>query len=117
MAYGLYSICCYSTYLSPIKFLKKIAPAGVVAFTTVGVPGTATITATALFAAAGLPVDLVVLLSPISTIADMIRTASNVVGAATASVLTAKTEGLLDENVYNSVNTDKSNSDKFKNVA
>lgn len=99
------------------QYLFLIVLALLVSIGTVGVPGTATITATALFTAAGLPVELVVLLSPISTIADMIRTATNVVGAATASVLTAKTEGLLDENVYNSVNADKSNSDKFKNVA
>lgn len=67
---------------------------------TVGVPGTATITATALFTAAGLPVELIVLFSPISSIVDMARTATNVVGAATASVLVAETEGLLDHKVY-----------------
>ncbi len=72
----------------------------VVSVGTVGVPGTATITATALFTAAGLPVELIVLLAPISTIADMARTAANVVGAATAATLVAKTEGLLDEKVY-----------------
>ncbi len=74
---------------------------------TVGVPGTATITATALFAAAGLPVELIVLFAPISSIVDMARTATNVVGAAAATVLTAKTEGLLDEEVYYSQNTEK----------
>ena len=31
----------------------------------------------------------------------MARTATNVVGAATATVLTAETEGLLDHEVYN----------------
>ena len=67
---------------------------------TVGVPGTATITATALFTAVGLPVEFIVLFSPISSIVDMARTATNVVGAATASVLTAETEGLLDKDVY-----------------
>ncbi|MBP3241078.1 MAG: dicarboxylate/amino acid:cation symporter [Oribacterium sp.] len=68
---------------------------------TVGVPGTATITATALFASAGLPVEMIVLFSPISSIVDMARTATNVVGAAAATVLTAETEGLLDHEVYN----------------
>ncbi|MBP3241179.1 MAG: dicarboxylate/amino acid:cation symporter [Oribacterium sp.] len=71
---------------------------------TVGVPGTATITATALFTAAGLPVELIVLFSPISSIVDMARTATNVVGAATASVLVAETEGLLDHDKYNDKN-------------
>ena len=73
----------------------------VVSIGTVGVPGTATITATALFAAAGLPVEAIILLSPISSIADMARTATNVVGAAAATTLVAATEGQLDKAVYN----------------
>ena len=73
----------------------------VVSVGTVGVPGTATISATAVFSAAGLPIELIVLLAPISSIVDMARTATNVVGAATASVLVAKTEGHLNEDIYN----------------
>lgn len=61
----------------------------------------AVITATALFAAAGLPVEAIILLSPISSIADMARTATNVVGAAAATTLVAATEGQLDKAVYN----------------
>ena len=116
--------------LDPVQFFKGVWPAGTVAFTsqssvgtipvtvnqltkklgvnevvvsigTVGVPGTATITATALFAAAGLPVEAIILLSPISSIADMARTATNVVGAAVATTLVAATEGQLDKAVYN----------------
>ena len=99
------------------EYLFLIVLALLVSIGTVGVPGTATITATALFTAAGLPVELVVLLSPISTIADMIRTATNVVGAAAATVLTAKTEGLLDEKVYNDDNITDININKNENVA
>lgn len=39
--------------------------------------------------------------SIISSIADMARTATNVVGAAAATTLVAATEGQLDEAVYN----------------
>ena len=81
----------------------------VVSVGTVGVPGTATITSTAVFAALGLPIELVVVFAPISTIVDMARTMTNVPGAATAAVITAATEGLVDEEVYNS--------DKSKHVA
>ena len=81
----------------------------VVSVGTVGVPGTATITSTAVFAALGLPIELVVVFAPISTIVDMARTMTNVTGAATAAVITAATEGLVDEEVYNS--------DKSKHVA
>ena len=49
---------------------------------------------TALFAAAGLPVEAIILLSPISSIADMARTAA-------ATTLVAATEGQLDKAVYN----------------
>lgn len=69
---------------------------------TVGVPGTATVTATALFSAAGLPIEMIVLFQPISSIVDMARTATNVIGASTAAVIVAKSEGLLDEEVFDS---------------
>ncbi len=69
---------------------------------TAGVPGTATITATAVFAAAGLPIEIIVILAPISSIVDMARTATNVATAATISVIVAKSENELDLNQYNS---------------
>ena len=68
---------------TPVQYAFLVVLAVVVSIGTVGVPGTATITATALFAAAGLPVEAIILLSPISSIVDMARTATNVVGAAT----------------------------------
>lgn len=73
----------------------------VVSIGTVGVPGTSTVTTTAIFTAAGLPIEIIVLLVPISSVVDMMRTATNVTGAATAAVLVAKSEKLLDEEVYN----------------
>lgn len=85
---------------SVAQYAFLIVLALVVSIGTVGVPGTATITATALFSAAGLPIELIVLLAPISTIVDMARTATNVVGAATASVLVAKSEGHLNQKKY-----------------
>ncbi|MDO5145928.1 MAG: dicarboxylate/amino acid:cation symporter [Eubacteriales bacterium] len=77
---------------TPMQYGFLIVLALIVAVGSVGVPGTATITATALFVAAGLPVEVIVLLSPVSSIIDMARTATNVVGAATAAVLVAATE-------------------------
>ena len=50
----------------------------IVSIGTVGVPGTSTVTTTALFTAAGLPVEIIVLLVPISSVVDMMRTAANV---------------------------------------
>ena len=91
---------------TPVQYAFLVVLAVVVSIGTVGVPGTATITATALFAAAGLPVEAIILLSPISSIADMARTATNVVGAAAATTLVAATEGQLDESVYNNQTAD-----------
>lgn len=85
---------------SPLQYIFLIVLSVLVSVGTVGVPGTATIVATALFTAAGLPVEVIVLLSPISSIADMARTATNVIGAATATTLVAKTEGQLDLAAY-----------------
>lgn len=86
---------------SPVQYIFLVVLAVVVSIGTVGVPGTATITATAVFAAAGLPVEVIVLLAPISSVVDMARTATNVVAAATATTLVAATENQLDRNVYN----------------
>ena len=44
--------------------------------------------------------EIIVLLVPISSVVDMMRTAVNVTGAATAAVLVAKSEQLLDREVY-----------------
>lgn len=83
------------------QFLFLIVLALLVSIGTVGVPGTATVTATSLFAAAGLPVQFIAVMQPISTIVDMGRTALNVAGAANSAVIVAKTENQLDLDVYN----------------
>ena len=97
----LYYIHLLGIDYTPVQYAFLVVLAVVVSIGTVGVPGTAPITATALFAAAGLPVEAIILLSPISSIADMARTATNVVGAAAATTLVAATEGQLDKAVYN----------------
>ena len=63
-------------------------------------PGTATITATSLFAAAGLPIPFIAISQPISQIVDMGRTALNVAGAANTAVIVAQTEHQLDTDLY-----------------
>ena len=64
---------------TPVQYAFLVVLAVVVSIGTVGVPGTATI----------------------SSIVDMARTATNVVGAATATTLVAATEEQLDTAVYN----------------
>ncbi|MBT1178827.1 dicarboxylate/amino acid:cation symporter [Bifidobacterium vespertilionis] len=85
---------------SPAQYLFLVVLALLVSIGTVGVPGTATITATSLFAAAGLPIPFIAISQPISQIVDMGRTALNVAGAANTAVIVAATEQELDQDLY-----------------
>ncbi len=67
---------------------------------TAGVPGTATITATTVLAAAGLPLEVVILTLPISAIVDMARTMNNVTAAAVAATVVARRAGRLDDGIF-----------------
>lgn len=65
-----------------------------------GVPGIAVVSAIAVFSAVGLPIAAVVLLMPINTISDMIRTMDNVTTANVAATIVARQTGLLDDGVF-----------------
>ena len=65
-------------------------------------PGTSTITTTAIFTAMGLPLDIIVITTPISMVVDMIRTATNVAGAGVSSIMVAKSENKLNLQKYKS---------------
>ena len=62
-----------------------------------GVPGIAVVSAIALFSAVGLPVGAVVLMIPINTISDMIRTTDNISSAAIAASIVARKNGLMKQ--------------------
>jgi Na+/H+-dicarboxylate symporter len=91
------------------QYIILILIATLVSIGTVGVPGTATITATAVFAAAGLPIEIIVLLTPISSLVDMARTATNISAAAASAVIVAKSENEIDLEKYNNFNKDTLN--------
>jgi Na+/H+-dicarboxylate symporter len=69
-------------------------------FGTAGVPGTATVMATVVLSAAGLPLEVIGYLFAIDRILDMMRTMTNVTGQMLVPVLVAKQTGLLDREVY-----------------
>lgn len=85
----------------PADYARLVLVALLVSLGTVGVPGTATITTTALFAAMGLPLEMVVLLAPISSLADMGRTATNVTAANSTGLIVASSENKLNREVFN----------------
>ena len=97
---AVFAINALGIPFTPVQYGFLVLLTLVVSIGTVGVPGTATITATALLAALGLPVETIALVAPISSIVDMGRTATNVIGAAEASLLVAAGEGLVDRSVY-----------------
>lgn len=66
-----------------------------------GVPGIAVVSAIAVFSAVNLPIAAVVLLMPINTISDMIRTTCNVTTADVAAALVARQTGALNDDVFN----------------
>ena len=66
-----------------------------------GVPGIAVVSAIGLFGVLGLPVGAVILMQPINTISDMIRTTDNVSTAAIAASVVARENGLIDDQVFN----------------
>ena len=69
-------------------------------FGSAGVPGIAVVSAIALFSMLDMPIAAVILLMPINTISDMIRTTDNVTSAAVATTIVARQEGLLHDEIF-----------------
>lgn len=99
---AVFAINSLNIEYSLVQYIFLILIATLVSIGTVGVPGTSTITTTAIFAAVGLPIEIIVLVTPISSIVDMARTATNVTAAATSSLLVAVSEKEFDIEKYNS---------------
>ncbi len=72
----------------------------IVSLGTAGVPGTSTIVTAGVLTAAGLPLEILVLVLPISAIADTGRTATNITAAMVASAIVARQEGVLDDAIF-----------------
>ncbi|WP_350348892.1 dicarboxylate/amino acid:cation symporter [Agromyces sp. G08B096] len=85
---------------TPLDYVVLVALGLLVSLGTAGVPGTAIITATAVLTAVGLPVEVLVLLIPISAVAGTASTMANVTAAATAATIVARRAGALDDDVF-----------------
>jgi Na+/H+-dicarboxylate symporter len=68
---------------------------------TAGVPGVGLIMLSMVFTQVGLPMEGIGLVLGVDRLMDMIRTAVNVSGDAAVSVIVAKSEGKLDESIFN----------------
>ncbi|MDO8185664.1 cation:dicarboxylase symporter family transporter [Conexibacter sp. JD483] len=72
----------------------------IVSVGTAGVPGAATVAAATVLSAANLPLEFVAATIPISIIADMARTSTNVTAAAVSATVVARQTGLLDDDIF-----------------
>lgn len=85
-----------------IGFLAKLVIVTTLgSFGIVGVGGGATFAAIVVLSSMGLPIELAGLLIAIEPLIDMGRTALNVSDSVVAGVVAAKSEGVLDEEIYN----------------
>jgi len=83
------------------EYITIILTATLASIGTAGVPGAGLIMLTLVLTTVGLPVEGVALIAGIDRILDMARTTVNISGDIAASVIIAKSEGELDEEIYN----------------
>lgn len=91
----------YGVDLSVTAFITVILTATLASIGTAAVPGVGLVTLALVLEQAGLPVEGIALIIGVDRLLDMVRTAVNVTGDATVSLIVAKGEGQLDTAVYN----------------
>lgn len=82
------------------EFMIIILTSTLASIGTAGVPGAGLIMLTLVLTSVGLPIEGVAIIAGIDRILDMARTTVNVTGDAMTSVLIAKSENELDEDIY-----------------
>ena len=97
---AVWGINAYGLTYTPTDYLVLALLAIIVSVGTAGVPGAATVAAATVLSAAGLPLEFVAVTIPISIIADMARTMTNVSAAAVSATVVARQTGLLDDDIF-----------------
>lgn len=98
---AMFTINALNIPFSATQYLIMVGSCLFASMGTVGVPGTGTIQATAIFATMGLPVEMILVLSPIQGVADMARTSTNVHAGGSTGVMVAAMQHDLDMEKYN----------------
>ncbi len=91
----------YGVELGIAGYLTVILMSVLASIGTAGVPGVGLIMLSMVFVQVGLPVEGIGLILGVDRLLDMVRTAVNVSGDATVSVIVAKSEGKFDKEIYN----------------
>jgi Na+/H+-dicarboxylate symporter len=90
----------YGVDLTLTAFITVILTATLASIGTAAVPGVGLITLAMVLEQAGLPVEGIALIIGVDRLLDMVRTAVNVTGDTTVSLIVAKSEGQFDERIY-----------------
>jgi L-cystine uptake protein TcyP (sodium:dicarboxylate symporter family) len=98
---AVYGIHGLGLSFGPGDYVRLAVVSLIVSLGTAGVPGTSTVVTAGVLTAVGLPLEILVLVLPISAIADTGRTATNITAAMVASAVVARQEGVLDDAVFN----------------
>ncbi len=112
---GVATVFIAQAYQIPLdiqQYLMIILTATLASIGTAGVPGVGLVMLAMVLNQVGLPVAGIALVLGVDRLLDMVRTVINVTGDAAVSCIVAKTEGDLDQAVYNSpLDLDSSPSD------
>jgi Na+/H+-dicarboxylate symporter len=90
----------YGVDLSPGDLLTVVLTATLASIGTAAVPGVGLVTLAMVLNQVGLPVQGIALIIGVDRLLDMVRTAVNVTGDATGSVIVGRSEGQFDESVF-----------------
>lgn len=91
--------------LTTTDYLTIIATATLASVGTAGVPGAGLIMLSLVLTTVGLPLEGIAIVAGIDRILDMARTTINVTGDLMVTLLIGKSEGELDETLYNQDST------------
>lgn len=96
----------YLVDLSVADYVMVVLTATLASVGTAGVPGVGLIMLAMVLGQVGLPVEGIGLIIGVDRLLDMTRTSVNVTGDAMVSLIVAKSEGELDEKVFNDAEAD-----------
>ncbi len=91
----------YGIDLSVTQYLSVVVLVIMASIGAAGVPGVGIVLLATVFAQVGLPQEGIALILGVDRILDMARTAVNITGDAMVTTVVAKSEGELDESIYN----------------
>ncbi len=91
----------YGIDLSMMDYLTVILTATLASIGTAGVPGSGVIMLSMVITQVGLPIEAVGIIMGVDRLVDMARTAVNITGDILCSTIVAKSENMLDKEVFN----------------